>query len=80
MPKKAPRRLPSDLPREKVRLAFERLGFAFDHQGGRHTILRDPRDSTRLVSLPRHARMKRDLLRGILRGVGVSEAEFMEHY
>jgi len=80
MPKKAPRRFPSDLPTEKVARAFERLGFSFDHQGGRHTIYRDPKDSQRFVSLPRHSRTKRDLLRGILSGVGVSEQEFMAHY
>jgi predicted RNA binding protein YcfA (HicA-like mRNA interferase family) len=63
-----------------VRQAFERLGFEFHHEGSRHTIYRDPRDPSRFVSLPRHARTKRDLLRGILRGVGVSEETFMEQY
>ena len=80
MQRDPPRRLPSDLPTERVRRALERLGFAFHHEGSRHTIYRDPGDPTRFVSLPRHARVKRHLLRGILRGVGVSEAEFMERY
>jgi len=80
MPRKPSRRLPSDLPTERVRRAFERLGFAFDHEGSRHTIYRDPQDSQRFVSIPWHSRMKRDLLRGILRGVGVSEEAFMEQY
>ncbi len=81
MPKrtrKGQRQLPSDLPTPRVQRAFERLGFVFHREGGDHTVFRHPQGAR--VALPRHSRIKRTLLRGILRGVGLSEAEFMEHY
>jgi hypothetical protein len=40
----------------------------------------DPARPEALMSLPRHARIKGLLLRGILLGAGVSEEEFMDVY
>ena len=80
MRSKRPTRLPSDLRRPKVLRAFYRLGFVLDHEGSKHTVLKDPTDPTRFVSLPRHSRVKVQLLRGILRGVGLSEDQFMAEY
>jgi len=72
--------LPSDLPQAKVLAAVRRLGFAFDREGSRHTVYKDPADPKRLMSIPRHSRIKRPLLQGILAGAGVSEEEFMARY
>jgi predicted RNA binding protein YcfA (HicA-like mRNA interferase family) len=57
--RRAARRLPSDLPRVRVVRAIERLGFAFDREGGDHTVYKDPSDPDRLLVVPRHARVKR---------------------
>lgn len=59
---------------------LKRLGFVFEREGSRHTIYKDPADPDRLIAIPRHARVKRDLLRGVLSGVGITEEEFMERY
>lgn len=80
MPNMTMKRLPSDLPRAKVLRAVRRLGFVFHREGSRHTIYEDPTDPTRLLAIPRHSRIKRDLLRGILSGLGVTEEEFMQRY
>jgi len=77
---KTPKRLPSDLPQAKVLAAVRRLGFAFDREGSRHTVYKDPADPNRQIVLPRHSRIRKDLLHGILTGVGVSEEQFMAHY
>jgi predicted RNA binding protein YcfA (HicA-like mRNA interferase family) len=74
------KRLPSDLPRAKVLRALGRLGFALDREGGEHSIYKHADDPRRMMSIPRHARVKRQLLRGILSGAGVSEDEFMARY
>ena len=75
-----PGRLPSDLPRARVVRALNRLGFVLQREGGLHSIFRDPHDPSRLISLPRHSRIKRRLLRGILSGVGITESDFMSRY
>lgn len=80
MRKRPPRRLPSDLPRAKAARALTRMGFHFIREGQKHSIYGDDRRDQRTVAIPRHARIKRDLLRGILGSVGISEEEFMEHY
>jgi predicted RNA binding protein YcfA (HicA-like mRNA interferase family) len=79
MPKQ-PERLPSDLPRQKVLSAIKRLGFVLEREGQRHSIYKALDDPNRIMSIPRHSRIKRQLLRGILDGVGVTEEEFMARY
>lgn len=74
------KRLPSDLPRAKVLRALGRLGFALDREGGEHSIYKHADDPRRIMTIPRHARIKRQLLRGILAGAGVTESEFMAQY
>ena len=74
------KRLPSDLPRAKVVSAIQRLGFVLAREGANHSIFKDPHDPNRLMSIPRHSRIKRGLLRSVLAGVGVSETEFMARY
>ena len=80
MSSKRPRQLPSDLPRGKVIAALKRLGLRDLREGGWHTVCVDPDDPRRLVAIPRHAQIKRLLLRGILAGVGITEQQFMERY
>lgn len=80
MPGKRAERLPGDLPTAKVLKAFYRLGFVLHREGGEHTILHDPGNQARTVAIPRHTKVKAQLLRGILRGVGLSEAEFLKAY
>jgi predicted RNA binding protein YcfA (HicA-like mRNA interferase family) len=76
MPKQ-PKRLPSDLPRQKVLGAVKHLGFVLEREGQRHSIYKAADNPNRLMSIPRHSRMKRQLLQGILSGAGVTEEEFM---
>ena len=80
MTRKTPQRLPSDLPRARALRTVRRLGFVLDREGSRHTVYKDPTNPRRLMSIPRHSRIKRDLLRGILSGVGITEEEFMARY
>jgi len=80
MPAKQPKRLPSDLPRPKVLRAIRRMGFHFVREGADHTVFGDVRNPELTMSIPRHARINRNLLRGILRRAGVTEDEFMEQY
>jgi predicted RNA binding protein YcfA (HicA-like mRNA interferase family) len=80
MPGKRADRLPGDLPTSKVLRALQRLGFVVDHEGGKHTVLKDPTDASRVAVVPRHSRLKADLLRAILRGAGISEADFLARY
>lgn len=73
-------RLPSDLPRERVLKALKRLGFVQDREGQKHTIFQHPDNPSLRLAIPRHSRIKRHLLQGILSGVGVTEADFMARY
>ena len=77
---KTPKRLPSDLPQRKVLTAVKRLGFDLDREGGKHSIYKDPDNPDRIMSIPRHSRIKKQLLQGILAGAGVSEEQFMDVY
>jgi len=80
MPASSDARLPSDLPVGRVRSALRRLGFEVAREGGRHTIFIDPTNRSRLVAVPRHSRVKRQLLLGELRRVGISEEQFVAVY
>jgi len=78
--KKKRRRLPPDLPTGKVHNALKRLGFVLKREGGKHSIFADPEKPERIIPVPRHSRVKGLLLRGLLKGVGISEQQFMEKY
>mgnify|MGYP000925291015 CR=1 FL=1 len=80
MPGKPPERLPSDLPRTKVINAFGRLGIHLLREGKEHSVYGDPTDPARSAALPRHSRINRVTLRRILRGLGVTEEQFMAYY
>lgn len=70
------KRLPSDLPRAKVLAAITRLGFILDREGGRHGVYKDPADLSRMMVIPRHTQIKKQLLQGILAGASVSGGRF----
>lgn len=80
MPGRQPTRLPSDLPRTRVLRALVRMGFHCDREGDEHTVYRHPDRPDVRAAIPRHSRVDRYLLRGILRRAGVTEEEFMRHY
>lgn len=80
MPKRQKRmRLPSDLPRERVHNTLKRLGFVI-REGDKHTGFVDPKSPDRIVTIPRHTRIKRRLLKAELKKVGISERRFMREY
>jgi predicted RNA binding protein YcfA (HicA-like mRNA interferase family) len=79
MPRHATR-LPSDLPRERVVRALQRLGFVLVREGARHSVYRAQDGSGRQTAIPRHSRIKRQLLQGILSGLRITEGEFMAQY
>jgi len=71
-----PRRLPSDLPTDRVHAALRRLGFQVAREG-KHTVF------TRrgaILPVPRHAKVSRQLMVRELRRLGVSEDESMDAY
>lgn len=80
MPGKRADRLPGDLPTSKVLRALQRLGFVLDHEGAKHTVLKDPTDPRRVAVVPRHSRTKVGLLRAILKAAGIAEADFLARY
>lgn len=78
--KKQRTRLPPDLPTGKVHNALKRLGFVLAREGSRHTIFVDPGNRERIISIPRHSRVKANLLRGQLKRIGISEQQFLDNY
>ena len=72
--------MPSDLPRGRVHSALKRLGFAVAREKGPHTTYQDSARPERILQLPRHPKIKRRLLQGILKRTGVSEEDFMANY
>ena len=71
-----PTRLPSDLPNDKFRVALLRLGFELRREG-KHSVFKR---SDETLPIPRHPRLNRKLMVSLLKGVGVSEEELMEHW
>ena len=78
MPRKQ-KRLPPDLSTRRVHNALGRLGFV-PREGGNHTIFFDPANRERHIAIPRHPKVKRNLLRALLKSVGITEKEFMDQY
>ena len=68
-------RLPVCSGREAVR-AFEKLGYAVDHQTGSHIILRHPQ--MRRLTVPNHRELAKGTLRALIREAGFTKEEFVE--
>jgi len=56
--------------------AFQRVGYAVNHQTGSHVILRRENPPHRHLSVPNHKELVRGLLRGLIRDAGLTVDEF----
>ena len=61
--------------RQAVR-AFERIGYAVDHQTGSHIILRQKNAPHRRLTIPNHTELGKGLLRSLIREAGLTMDEF----
>ncbi|MGH7963614.1 MAG: type II toxin-antitoxin system HicA family toxin [Candidatus Binatia bacterium] len=68
-------RLPLCSGREAAK-AFEKAGFAFDHQTGSHMIYYH--SDGRHLSIPDHQELDRGLLRSLIRAAGLTVEEFAQ--
>ena len=68
-------RLPVCSGAEAVR-AFQRIGYALDHQTGSHMILRH--ENLRRLTVPNHRELAKGTLRSLLREAGVTPDQFRE--
>ena len=56
--------------------AFQKLGYAVDHQTGSHIILRHP--NLRRLTVPNHRELARGTLRALIREAGLTKGQFTE--
>ena len=75
-----PKRLPAELPRQRVLAALKRMGFYIAREGDRHTVLKHPDRTGAALALPRHSRISRKLLLRALTAFGFAEEDFSRHY
>ena len=69
-------RLPVTSGRAAVK-AFEKMGYAVDHQTGSHIILRHAAPPHRRLSVPDHDELAKGTLRSLLRHAGLTVDEFL---
>jgi predicted RNA binding protein YcfA (HicA-like mRNA interferase family) len=69
--------LPVVSGREAVR-AFERIGYAVDHQSSSHIILRHRDPPHRRLTVPDHREVAKGTLRSLIRQAGLTVDEFRE--
>jgi predicted RNA binding protein YcfA (HicA-like mRNA interferase family) len=55
--------------------AFQKLGYAVDHQTGSHIILRHPQ--MRRLTMPNHRELAKGTLRALIREAGLTREEFV---
>lgn len=67
----------SNISGKKAVKAFKKIGYRVDHQTGSHMILYHPDRQT--LSVPDHKELAPGLLRGIIRGSGLTVDEFLEY-
>lgn len=67
-------RLPACSGQDAIR-AFQKLGYAVDHQTGSHIILRHPQ--MRRLTVPNHRELAKGTLRALIREAGLTKAEFV---
>ena len=58
--------------------AFQKVGYEFSRQAGRHMILRSKEPPHRHLSIPNHKELGRGLLRGLLRDAGLTIEDFIK--
>ncbi|MEH2327615.1 type II toxin-antitoxin system HicA family toxin [Nostoc sp.] len=56
---------------------FEKFGYVLDHQTGSHMILWC--ESKPILSIPNHRELAPGLLRSLIRQIGITVDEFLEH-
>jgi predicted RNA binding protein YcfA (HicA-like mRNA interferase family) len=66
-------RLPVCSGQQAVR-AFQKVGYAVDHQTGSHIILRHPQ--MRRLTVPNHRELAKGTLRALIREAGLTKEEF----
>ena len=66
-------RLPVCSGQQVVR-AFQKVGYAVDHQTGSHIILRHPQ--MRRLTVPNHRELAKGTLRALIREAGLTKEEF----
>ena len=54
--------------------AFQKVGYAVDHQTGSHIILRHPQ--MRRLTVPNHRELAKGTLRALIREAGLTKEEF----
>ena len=67
-------RLPACSGQEAVR-AFQKVGYAVDHQTGSHVILRHL--EMRRLTVPNHRELAKGTLRALIREAGLTKEEFI---
>jgi len=67
-------RLPACSGQDAIR-AFQKLGYAVDHQTGSHFILRHPQ--MRRLTVPNHRELAKGTLRALIREAGLTKEEFV---
>jgi predicted RNA binding protein YcfA (HicA-like mRNA interferase family) len=67
-------RLPVCSGQDAIR-AFQKLGYAVDHQTGSHIILRHPQ--MRRLTVPNHRELAKGTLRALIREAGLTREEFV---
>ena len=66
-------RLPVCSGQDAIR-AFQKLGYAVDHQTGSHIILRHPQ--MRRLTVPNHRELAKGTMRALIREAGLTKEEF----
>ncbi len=56
--------------------AFQKLGYAVDHQTGSHVILRH--NNLRRLTVPNHRELAKGTLRALIREAGITKEQFAE--
>lgn len=56
--------------------AFEKIGYAVDHQTGSHVILRHA--NRRRLTVPNHRELAKGTLRSLIREAGITKEQFDE--
>jgi predicted RNA binding protein YcfA (HicA-like mRNA interferase family) len=67
----------SNISGKKAVKAFGRIGYIVEHQTGSHMILSHPERQT--LSVPDHKELAPGLLRGIIRGSGLTVDAFLRY-
>lgn len=66
----------SNISAKEALKAFQKTGYALDHQTGSHMILYHPRRPT--LSVPNHKELAPGLLRALIRDSGITVDEFID--